>query len=485
MTEYADETVEADLVVVGGGTAGMTCAITAAANGSRVVVVEKDDRVGGTLYVTAGHLSAAGTRRQRARGIEDSPDQHFADVMEIGGGEADPDLVRLAVEEAPRTVDWLDDLGFPFAPETPTQPAGMHEPYSVPRTYWGVDQGRSILRTIRPLWDRHVIAGRIRPLLGHECTDLLVSEGTVRGVATDGPDGPLAVVGDATVLATGGYGADPKFYADVSPGSPRLVSNARETSTGDGIKIAMDRGADFRNADLRVPSLGGIETKPGSGRSSYDERHALVKPMPDRDPYEIYVTAAGERFVAEDAPSINERQQAMLDESITRFWVIFDEAGLEAVDPPVVSDHSRDDIRALADDGGVAWRADDLRTLAETAGVDPDGLVATVERYNEAVATGEDPMGRSHLPAPIDEPPFYALVTHDATLTTHGGLVVDDDLRVLEADGEPIPNLFAIGEALGAGALSGRDFASGMLLTPALSFGRILGRRLAGRRPQT
>jgi len=468
-----------DLVVVGAGTAGLACSITAAQNGLRVVAVEKSDRIGGTLHLTGGDLSAAGTRRQRECGIEDSPEQHFEDVMRIGGGEADPGLVRLAVEEAPRTVDWLDDLGFPFAPETPAQPES-HESYSVPRTYWAPDKGLSILRTIRPLWDRHVTAGRIRVLLEHECTDLVEESGRIQGVRATGPDGEVEIRGDATVLTTGGYGANPEFYADVSPGNPPLVTNAAETTTGDGIQIAMDHGADFRNADLRVPTMGGIETPPGSARTDYTERWARVVPSDDRQPHEIYVTADGERFVAEDAPTFRERQQALLERSISQFWVVFDERGLEAAELPVVRGYDADELRELAGEGKVCWRADGLRALAERAGIDPDGLESTVERFNEAVETGDDPFDRSFLPDPIGTPPFYAVLTHDTTLTTHGGLTVNDSLQVLDTDGEPIPGLYAAGEALGAGATSGRDFASGMLLTPALSFGRVLGRQLAG-----
>jgi fumarate reductase flavoprotein subunit len=470
--------VETDAVVVGAGTAGIAFAISAAANGHRVVAVEKSDRVGGTLFVTGGHLSAAETRRQRAAGIEDSTDDHFADVMAIGNQQADAALVRLAVEEAPRTVDWLDDLGFPFAPETPAQP-DRHEHYSAARTYWAEDRGRSILRTIRPLWDRHVTAGRIRVLLEHECDDVLVDDdGTVRGVHATGPDGAVTVRAPTTVLATGGYGANPEFFERVSTGSPPLVTNARESTTGDGLEIAVDHGAQFRNADLRVPTLGGIETESGSGRTDYTDRWARVTPSEDRVPHEIYVTEAGERFVAEDAESFGTYQRALLDRSIHRFWVVFDERALEWADPPVVSGRDREGIRTMADGGDIAWRADTLDALAERAGIDPTGLAATVQTYNDAVATGDDPFDRSALPAPIDDPPFYAIETHDTTLATHGGLAVDDHLRVLDRADDPIPGLFAIGEAIGGGALTGQDFGSGMLLTPALSFGRLLGRRL-------
>jgi len=468
------------LIIVGAGTAGIPCAIAAADAGLSVTVLEKSDRIGGTLYLTGGHLSAAGTRRQRQCGIVDSPEEHFEDVMRIGGHDADPDLVRLAVREAPRTIDWLDDLGFPFDPETPAQPEN-HEPYSEPRTYWGKNRGRSILRTIRPLWDRHVTAGRIRPLLQHECTDLILQSGEVQGVKADSANGSVAVWGDATVLTTGGYGANPEFYKEVSPGSPPLITNAAETSTADGIQIAMQYGADFRNADLRVPTLGGIEIQPGSGRTDYTQRWAQVTPMADRDPYEIYVTADGNRFVAEDTSSFSELEEAVLEQTNGRFWVVFDERGLTTADPPLITNHERDEIRELAGNGEIAWQAEDIEGLAERAGLSPDGLIDTIEAYNKAVKSGDDPLGRSVLPAPIDTSPFYAVLTHDTTLSTHGGLRVDDSLRVLDSEDSPIPNLFAAGEALGAGALSGRDFAGGMLLTPALSFGRILGRRIADR----
>jgi len=470
--------VEGDVVVVGAGTAGLACSISAADHGARVVTVEKTDRIGGTMLVAGGHLSAAGTRRQRAAGIQDSPEDHFDDVMDISDGKADRDVVRMAVKEAPRTVDWLDNLGFPFDLATPAIPE-EHEPYSVPRTYWGVNGGHSILRTIRPLWDRHVTAGRIRPLLEHECTDLVVEDGTVRGVQADGPEGPVEVRADVTVLTTGGYGSNPDFFESVTPGDTRLVSNAKASSTGDGIEIARRHGASFSDADKQVPIIGGIETEPGSGRADYQERWAHVVNVEDRDTHEIYVNVDGERFVAEDdyGPAVNQR--AVADQPGTRFWIVFDEAGLEAADQPVISGLDRNGIRDLADEGGIAWRADDPKTLATKAGFDPDGFRRTLEEFNDAVRAGEDPLGRTYLPAPLETPPYYAVVTHETTLVTFGGLDVNDDLQVLDTDGTPIPGLYAAGEALGAAATSGDDYASGMLLTPSLSFGRILGRRLA------
>ena len=91
------------VIVIGAGTAGMACALTAAESGAQVLVIEKSARIGGTLHVTGGHMSAGGTQRQRARGIDDAPDKHFADVMRLSHGLADESLIRLAVNEAPHT----------------------------------------------------------------------------------------------------------------------------------------------------------------------------------------------------------------------------------------------------------------------------------------------------------------------------------------------------------------------------------------------
>lgn len=466
-----------DLIIVGAGTAGMPCAIAAAEHHAQVVVIEKASDVGGTLHITGGHLSAAGTRRQRQRGIDDSPDRHFADVMRISRGTADPVLVRLAVDEAPRTLDWLDDLGFPFAPETPALVYG-HEPYSVPRTYWGVEAGKSILATLRPLWDRYRASGNITLLLEHELIELLWDGQRVIGVVVQGWRGRLKLQGKAVVLTTGGYAANPHLFAEVTPGHPRLISAASPTSTGDGLLAARRLGAAFRNGDKYLPSLGGLELEPGSGRADWWAAWALVFSPVYRLPREIYVNERGERFIAEDEMSPDRRERALLEQPGQRFWLVFDDVALHD-GPSVVRQWDAAEIRARAAEGKVVWSADTLQELARKAGIDADGLQQTVKCYNEAVRCGHDPLGRVQLTHPIEKPPFYALLTYGTSLVSFGGLAVDGRLRVLDEQGNPIPGLYAAGEILGAAATSGQAFCSGMLLTPSLSFGRWLGRRLA------
>ena len=473
------ERPEHDLIVVGGGAAGMACAIVAAERGARVAVIEKTEAVGGTLFLSSGQLSAAGTRRQRSHGIEDSPDQHYEDVMRLAHGHADPALVRLAVDEAPGTIDWLEDLGYEFASGTPSLYYG-HEPYSRPRTYWGPDGGRSVLRVLARAWNRLATPdGPITALLGHRAQELIVEDGAVVGVRASGPGGEIAVHAPATVITTGGYGANHQFFEAHTPGAGRLISACRRSSTGDGIIMAMSAGAHFRGAEHHLPTVGGFETIPGSGYAGEPPQFAILNPAswPARA---IHVNRAGERFLAEDAYGPDRRERAIAAQPGAQVWVVFDDASLadgRSFHPLL----SADAVRQVADYGMYAWAAPDLPSLAARAGLDPAGLERTVEQWNRAVASRHDPLGVSEPGPAIATAPLYAFLINPVVVITFGGIEVDGELRVLDGAGAPIRGLYAAGEALGASALGGDAFCGGMAVTPALSFGRFLGGRLATR----
>ncbi len=468
-----------DLLIVGAGTAGLPCAIAAAEHGARVLVIDKAAEIGGTLHVSAGHMSGGGTARQRARGITDSPEAHFEDVTRISHGTAEGELVRLAVEEAPRTLDWLDGLGFPWVEDTPKIIYG-HEAYSVPRTVWGVDGAKSILETLRPLWDERVRRGAIEVRLEHTLSDLIVERGAVTGVKAETQGETVELFADAVVLTTGGYGSNPEFFFQVTNGA-RLVSTAAPTSTGEGIHVAERHGAHFHNAGLMVPSLGAVELSPH--RCDYARAWADFATGTYRTwRGEIFVNAAGERFLAEDEPSAHKRELAVLAQTEQKFWTVFDERALREGDR-MVRQWSRDELKAKAEDERFLWRADSIGKLAERIGVDGERLGRTVHSFNQTVINGTpDPLGRKQLSDTISEAPFYALLTHGGTLITFGGLRVNKDLQVLTETGKPVPKLYAAGEILGAGATCGASFCGGMMVTPCLSFGRVLGRRLAAKR---
>ena len=466
-----------DLVVVGAGTAGLPCAIAAAHEGARVLLVEKAAEVGGTLHVSGGHMSAGGTRRQSERGIEDSPDLHLEDCERISGGTADPTLIDKAAKLAPGTVDWLDDHGFDFAPECPRLVYG-HEPYSVARTVYGVDEARSILRVLERLITPRIASGEIDLWLESPVTRLLVEDDRVVGVEVQPPDAePRRARANAVVLASGGYAAAPEIFEGLH-GRP-LVSAARETSTGDAFALTEPLGARVRGKDALMPTFGGLPEPGRPGRARWNDRPLLV--ATERAPWEIYVDRHGERFVAEDEPSMHAKEVALLGLPDLTFWTVFDERAVSESEH-LIFGWSAERLREAAGTREGFHRGSNLEELADRAGIDAAGLVATVSRYNRDLATGAaDETGRSVRPAAIETPPFYALRNHGITLITFAGLDVDESLAVRREDGSTVAGLYAAGEVLGARATCGCAFLGGMMITPALSFGRELGRRL-GRR---
>jgi len=463
---------ECDILVVGAGTAGLPTAIEAARAGARVCLIERSDRIGGTLHVSAGQMSGAGTRRQRERGITDTPDAHFDDVMRISKGKADPVLARLAVTLNPGTIDWLMDEGFAMHPPCP-EILHFHEAYHAARTYWGVEGGRSVLAVLTRLLAETQARTPIDLRFGTRLTGLVKEGGAVTAARIEGPDGAAVIAARKVVLATGGYGASSEMFAALN--HLPLFTCCVETSTGDGLDIGVAAGGMLRGAEYFLPTFGGIEDAAGTGRVLWDDLPLLTPQA--RPPWEIYVNAAGARFVAEDHESVDARERALLEQPEMTFWIVFDEA-IRRQAPTLLPGWTAERVAAAWNAHGSFARADTIEGLARQAGVDASGLAGTVAAYNAGLAAA-DPFGRRHRPAPITAPPFYAIKAHGIVLKTPAGLTVDGELRVTDREGRPIPNLYALGEAIGGATLSGNAFVGGMSVTPALGFGRWLGARLA------
>jgi succinate dehydrogenase/fumarate reductase flavoprotein subunit len=453
----------------------MACAIEAAKRGKRVVVVEKTSRIGGTLHTTGGHMSAGGTRRQAQMGIADSPDNHFADVMRICGNTADEALVRLACQLAPTTLDWLDDLGFDWEPDTPRFVFG-HVPYETPRTAWGREAGKSILAVLEPLYHHYEAEGLIETWLNSDIGTLLVDDsGAVVGATAQRLGSTEVITARHTILTTGGYAANAARFARYHPTLPRLISTAEVASQGDAVDRAEAVGGQIRFADRHISSIGGVELDPNSGRADYWAAWAMVFTSQYRMPRDIYVNERGERFMNEELLSPDDRERIIGRQPGGRFWVILDEAGLTQSEP-LIRNWPVERLKAAAAEGKFMWRADSLAELAQKTGLPAEAMAQSVATYNRAVQEGGgDPQRRTYLETDISQPPYYALLCYLTSLISFGGLAVDGQLRVTRANGSPVQNLYAAGELLGAGATSGNAFCGGMLVTPALSFGRYLG----------
>ncbi|MFZ9994152.1 MAG: FAD-dependent oxidoreductase [Steroidobacteraceae bacterium] len=462
-----------DLVIVGAGTAGLPAAIFAAQRGAKVILLEAAGQIGGTLHLSTGQMSAAGTRLQRAKGIKDTPDMHYDDVMRISRGTADPVLTRLAVDAAAETFDWLMDRGFAPLDEHPILGLG-HEPYSERRYYWGAEGGRTILATLRRDFDPLVTSGKVDLLLQTPVTALLTNDaGAVEGVRIQSADRERIVRGRHVLLTCGGYASNTEMFERLS-GYRDYADTAYPYSMGAGLELGVSVGGFLRGRENYLCNFGSILTDSGFP-GKFLGRFTVVPQR--RQPWEVFVNAYGERFIREDEPSFDKREHALLKQPDIRYWIVFDEQ-IFATAPPGVGGWSREQMREAF--GVHSWfqKADSLQALAEASGIDPQGLIRTIEAYNAGVSSGADPWGREHKPLPIVKPPFYAIRHQGHSTTSTVGLAVDGGLRVIRPGGQPITNLYAAGELLGAGQTQGKSFVGGMMITPALSFGRLLGQTL-------
>lgn len=463
-----------DVLVVGAGTAGIPCALAAARAGASVLLVEREDDIGGALHASTAQMSAGGSRRQRERGVADSTERHVADIFRINHGTGREDLIRLAAAEAVATVDALGEQGIDWADECP-QILYFHEAYDVARTIWGKRGGESVLELLRADLEAWTRPGAIELWLGSEVHRLLADgAGAVRGAEVRRNGELRSVEARATVLATGGYAANPELFAELH--GQQLYSGAWPGATGDGLQLAGQVGGRVVGAEQWMPGFGCLPGTEDEWRVDWRDRSVLVAQM--REQWEIYVGRDGRRFVAEDGESIDAKERALLSLPDTTFFQIFDTAILRK-GPQLLMTRSNEELASIAGSRRGVVAAPTLAELAGAAGIDPAGLEASVAAYNATVQRGGgDELGRRFLPAPIAEPPFYALENHALNLVSFGGVDVDSELRV-RGDGGVVSGLYAVGEVLGAAALMGNAHCGGMLVTPAISLGRWLGTRLA------
>jgi fumarate reductase flavoprotein subunit len=427
------------VIVAGGGLAGLVAALQAPELGARVTLLEKGDRVGGSILYSSGYIWS----------YKDLPTFR----REAPGG--DPVLQRLILESLEADVDWLEEN---------TVPALTRETGN-PITFGARFDPKQVVAALN---DRIATSGG-RILLQSSLKGLEQEpEGGVNGVRVASDEGPRTERADAVILASGGFAANPELvrrHIIRGPGTMRL--RAHPWSTGDGLLAALEAGArtsagldEFYGRNLPTPPA---DLAP--------EQFVEVSQLYGR--YAVAINRGGERYADEAADwSETALTRATARQPGLRAWYILDAAGLrERVrDRPV-----EDMVGTARSVGGTVIRARTLEELADRLAeseVPRENVLRTLEEYNAAATDGrarELSPPRSAPAAPIQEPPFVAVEVAPTITHTMGGLAVDAGCRVLhQADGLPIPGLYAAGVEVGGVSVGG--YTSG--LASALVFGR-------------
>jgi len=455
---------EADLIVVGAGLAGLAATITAVDEGARVVLIDKHYKIGGSAMGAGGSFSAAGSKQQRARNIEDSPAKFFEDANRIGKGTADQELLRVYTEEAAPTQEWLESLGIEFDPKGPRM-APEHELYSIARTCDAKGGGPGYIIALGKQVDGRIAAGKVTLKAETTAKRLAMRGGRVVGVvATDDEGVEHTLYGKAVLLACGGYGSNGAMITRYNPTLANALRITSKYATGDGIRMAEAAGAALVNMDLLPPYFAGVENPPGSGRTLMISLISGIVPNFKGD---IWVSKLGKRFMNEDSPSPDARENALRHVPDAAVFAIFDDIQLKSNKPPLFA--FDDHLKA----GKVVKRGNAIGALALDIGVPAGQLISTIDTYNSYVDAGLDAeFGRKDL-VKILVPPFYAIVASGVVFMTMGGVKTNARLQVLGVNGQAIPGLYAAGEVQGAAQWMGNAFMGGAGNGAALVFGRL------------
>ena len=439
-----------DLLVIGAGACGLAGAIAAHDAGLSVAIVEKRDRPGGNSALSTGSIPGAGTRYQRAAGIDDSPARMEADLRALAGPHDADDLTRLTAQGCGPLCEWLiEDLGVRMELITAYRHIGHSvERLHAPRSRRGADLVEDLLRCV---------ADRDIPLApGNAVSDLLIEGGAVTGAMVNGE----AVAARKVLLATNGFAADPGLVRAHLPGIAGIDYYGAPGSTGEAIRWGESLGA----------ALGNMGAWQGYAAVVWPQGQLLSWTTIEKGG--ILIGGDGGRFGAEDAgysgfASLVRAQPGPV-------WAVLD-ARIHAIAL------QEEEYAEMARMGALRW-ADTPEALAEALGLDPCPLLSAVADYNAAaVGTAPDPFGRRDFGMAPLVPPLAAVSVRPGLFHTQGGLLVDGHARVRRASGGIVPNLFAGGGA--AAGISGRagagGYASGNGLVTALLLGRIAGERAA------
>lgn len=464
-----------DLIIVGGGTAGMPAAIFAARRKAKVLIIEASSQLGGTLFLSGARMSPVGTKLQKSLGIKDTPELFVEDVMRMSDQKANESIVRLVAENSGAMFDWLWDNGLPTVDGTPTPKGSTHEQQNRARYVWAPNAGLGVLevldREIAPL----IEDGQITVQANTEVNELVQgANGEITQVVAKTMNGEeLVFRGQNVILSSGGYCSNPDMIEELE-GVFDYTDNTYPYSQGIGITLGRSVGGFVRGGEHHLPSFGAVllnNERPSPVLCSLNSN-------PDnRLPWEIWVNSSGERFLQEDTTDIHKKELALTRQPHQRFWAVFDEQIFQSA-PPAIYGWDRADMASAFNVETMFTRADTLEELGHKTGIAAAQLRSTVDRYNAGQQSGQDWLNRQHMPMPVSQGPFYAIRVQSSQIISFAGLGVDNRLRVIRPNMEPIPNLYAAGEVLGAGQLMGQNYFGGMMVTPALTFGRLLGKEL-------
>ena len=488
-----DSTVDADVVVVGAGGAGMTAAITAAAEGKSVVILESQSMVGGNSVRATGGMNAGKTVYQdenefgESAGVEktlktaaekyadnetitalaktvseqwaayqanptgyfDSVELMELDTMIGGKGINDPELVETLCANSADAIDWLDEHGITLHNVSSFGGASVkriHRPVNA--------EGKtvSVGSYMIPLLQENCEKAGVKMMLDTTATEILTdANGAAVGVKATGASGETVTVNaKAVVLASGGFGANLDMVVKYKPELKGFMTTNAPGIQGQGIEMAQAIGAATVDMDQ-------IQIHP-----TVEANTAALITEGLRGDGAILINEEGQRFI-DEVGTRDVVSAAEIAQTGSYSWLVVDQAMVDA--SSVIQGYIKK---------GYTVTGETYEELGKAMGVDAAAFAETMEKWNGYVEAKNDPdFGRTSFANPLNTAPYYAVKVTAGVHHTMGGLKINANTEVLNEKGEVIPGLFAAGEV--TGGVHGANRLGGNAVADFTVFGRIAG----------
>lgn len=493
---------EADILIIGGGAAGLAAAVRASEHGVSTILVEKEENLGGSTLLAVGSITAAETILQEKAKVKDSHKLFFEDLgkaAELLGLSVrfreDEEMFKLYSKEAGKTVNWLIELGLTFHGPM------IEAPHSLPRMHNIIPSSLAYINVLRKVAENN----GAKILLGVKAEELMLKDNKVTGVKGKSIDGgEYNIKAKAVVIATGNYSSNYELKSIALGEEVAKIEGINPKATGDGILLGMKIGADIKNMDVMIwcPEIRFIQYK-GELLPKFLAKGGLPKfinfllkflPTPILTSYIVKLasihTAPSSKIFEEGAILINKNGKRFVDENSSmrklaieaskqldgEVFILFDEKIAKKFNqwpyyvstfPGIAYAYLNDYEKHRKD---VFAKVKDLEELS-VKGINILNLKKTISEYNESVRIGKDIItGKSRLPTMIDTPPYYCLGPLKPYITvTEGGLKINTRCQVISKKGEIIKGLYAAGDS-SAGPLA---VTHGIHIGWALTSGRL------------
>lgn len=437
--------VETDVLVIGGGGAGVCAALAAAEEGACVAICEKTSMFGGATALSSGKIPAVGTAQQKEKEDSDSIGACAMDIMRPSNYSVRPDLVYTAVEHSRDIVEWTEGFGAVW-----TVDDALYFGQTAYRMHTTDGEGEGLMDALIASLEAEAA---IEPMLSCEIMGLILEDEADVVVGAWGKKGSedIAIFAGNTVLATSGFANNPDMLERYCPEATVAVKVVAPGATGEGILWGEELGASLQN-------MGAYQ---GHAFHGVDNDKTLEQGVANNGG--IIVNRDGNRFMNEYG-GYSEMSPHVLAQPDGIGYLVF-------------TDVQRELSRKYPEweEAGIVAVAPSAGELADLIGISRDKFERTVADYQKALEVGMDKFNRAHLPATF-EGPYYAVKLTGEIRHTQGGVATDVAGHVLREDGTLIDGLYAAGGCTeGFSSRGGAAYMSGNGLIQALVFGKIAG----------